>query len=236
MVFIRHIPNFITLMNLLAGSVSVFFALQGSIEVAALLILAGAIFDFFDGFAARLLKVSSPVGAELDSLSDLVTFGVAPAFMIISVIQIHCDVTTHSGLYALIPTLFPLVLILFSALRLAKFNVDDTQTYDFKGLPTPANALFQVSFAFLLQANTHLISWWFVFPVIIVMALLMVAPISLFGLKKISGSLKYYVAILVLVSILAIVFFKYTAGVYIIGAYIILSGIKSTIRTNANTN
>lgn len=222
----RHIPNFITLMNLLAGLLAVYFALHGMYYFAAFLVLAGAVFDFFDGFAARLLKVSSPVGAELDSLSDLVTFGAAPAFMLVHILQIRLAVTAQTPWWELATTFVPLILVLFSALRLAKFNVDDTQSVDFKGVPTPANALFQVSFSFLLIENPQLITPAMVYPVIVVMALLLVMPVQLMGLKKFNGDRKYFIAALLAVSAILLIIFRETSGVFIILFYIVLSGVR----------
>jgi CDP-diacylglycerol---serine O-phosphatidyltransferase len=148
---IRHIPNTITCLNLLCGCFAVISALSGNVLGAALFIILGAVFDFFDGFAARLLKVSSDIGKQLDSLADMVTFGLAPGLILF--------VTMHDELFADIPEdlmellsiyvpfyiYIPLLIPIFSALRLAKFNVDERQTMGFRGLPTPASALWCIS-------------------------------------------------------------------------------------------
>lgn len=139
----RHLPNSITCCNLLCGCAATHFALQGNTAMAFTLIVAGAVFDFFDGFAARLLKVSSPIGKELDSLADVITFGFAPAAIVFSMIH------KAGG-----PTWLPYAAFLiaaFSALRLAKFNLDERQAMGFLGLPTPANALFWASASLWLQ-------------------------------------------------------------------------------------
>lgn len=135
----RHIPNAITCCNLLAGCVAVFYAFIGSYGIAFAAIIIGACFDFLDGLTARALRVSSPIGKELDSLADVVTFGVAPSAMVFSTLADCFDVGSDLECYA------PFVAFLiaaFSALRLAKFNLDERQAYGFYGLPTPANALF----------------------------------------------------------------------------------------------
>jgi CDP-diacylglycerol--serine O-phosphatidyltransferase len=228
--FRSYIPNIITLLNLLSGALAVYFAMQGKLVWAAGIILAGAIFDFFDGFAARLLKAGSPIGAQLDSLADLITFGMAPAFMLVHVLQLGLPVCDQSNtILQQAAPFFPFLLVAFSALRLAKFNVDDSQTTDFKGLPTPANALFQVSFAFLLMLYPEFIRIWFVYPVILFFSILMVSPVSLFGLKKWQGSRLIYSGLLLLWSVVAIILFQYTAGVYIIMVYILLSGIQQML-------
>lgn len=139
-----NIPNIITCLNLISGCFAIVSALQGDYETAFAWIIAGAVFDFFDGMAARLLGVSSPVGKELDSLADVVTFGVAPSAILYSFGE-----SFYAGVTCMFPTLLPyhfaFVMAAFSALRLAKFNLDERQTMGFIGLPTPANALFWAS-------------------------------------------------------------------------------------------
>lgn len=158
----KHIPNLITLCNLLCGCLSVVFASQGHLEWAAYLIFIATVFDFGDGLAARALKVQSEVGKQLDSLADMVTFGFAPGFLMfqwmvpfpsLMLKDSALDIDVHDtyfviGHYGWIG-FFAFLIPLFSALRLAKFNVDESQTSEFKGLATPANALF---FAGLLLA------------------------------------------------------------------------------------
>ena len=134
----KHIPNAITCCNLVSGCVAIVLALDGQLTASLLAIIAGAVFDFFDGMTARLLHVSSPIGKELDSLADVVTFGVAPPAILFSTLAAHPTAGT-------LPSFLPYCAFLmaaFSALRLAKFNLDERQTMGFIGLPTPANALF----------------------------------------------------------------------------------------------
>ena len=128
----RIIPDAITSCNLLCGCVSVFLATQGAFIWAFLFILLGAFFDFFDGLSARLLKAPSPIGIQLDSLADDITFGLAPSMML------FCYLRPILGWWALLA----LLMAAFSALRLAKFNVDERQHDSFIGLATPANAIF----------------------------------------------------------------------------------------------
>ena len=128
----RIIPDAITSCNLLCGSVAVFLATQGAFMWAFVFILAGAFFDFFDGLSARLLKAPSPIGIQLDSLADGITFGLAPSMML------FCWLKPILGWWALLA----LLMTAFSALRLAKFNVDERQHDSFIGLATPANAIF----------------------------------------------------------------------------------------------
>ena len=128
----KNIPNFITLLNLLCGVVATYYAVGGNAPMSALMIAMGIFFDFFDGMAARLLKVSSPMGKELDSLADMVTSGVAPGFIVYTVIK-----SGPCSSFAVVGLLIPL----FAAWRLAKFNTDERQTHSFRGLPAPANAL-----------------------------------------------------------------------------------------------
>jgi CDP-diacylglycerol---serine O-phosphatidyltransferase len=161
---IRHIPNTITCLNLLCGCLAVLSILSGKPLVGAFLIILGAVFDFFDGFAARLLKVSSPIGKELDSLADMVTFGLAPGLILLQSYVARLQHDIEPNIIRYIPTsleflveypllIFPLLIPIFSALRLAKFNVDERQTMGFRGLPTPASALWCISVP-LIQWHT----------------------------------------------------------------------------------
>ena len=128
----KHIPNTITCCNLISGCIATYFAFLGDFEMALLFIIIGAVFDFFDGMSARLLGVSSPIGKELDSLADDITFGFAPSAIVFEYLRSETE---------LLPFLV-FVMAAFSALRLAKFNLDERQALGFIGLPTPANALF----------------------------------------------------------------------------------------------
>lgn len=147
----KHIPNTITCLNLISGCIATYWAFQGDYALALSFIIAGAVFDFFDGMSARLLHVSSSIGKELDSLADDITFGFAPSAMVFS--YLTTLLTRQDGPHCMSPLELPFlltggmavivfVMAAFSALRLAKFNLDERQALGFIGLPTPANALF----------------------------------------------------------------------------------------------
>lgn len=137
----KQIPNIITLCNLFCGLLSIYFSFYEEVLYAALFICLGIFFDFFDGLAARALGVSSPLGKELDSLADVITSGVAPGFILFMFLMNECEIP-----FSMLPFL-ALLIPVFSAYRLAKFNLDTRQTHSFLGLPTPANALVWVGFS-----------------------------------------------------------------------------------------
>lgn len=174
------------------------------------------LFDFLDGFAARLLKVSSPIGKELDSLADMVTFGVLPSIVILNLIEQH---TTEPIKY------LALLIAVFSALRLAKFNVDDKQQSVFIGLPTPANALFLSSIVFVFEDFPALNQLYLLLGIAIIFSLLLVAPLELFALKfkNYSWQGNEIRFVFLLLSLTAIIFLHFLALPLIILTYIILS-------------
>ena len=171
----RIIPNSLTCANLLCGSVSVFMATQEQFLWAFAFIIAGAIFDFFDGASARWLKVPSPLGVQLDSLADDITFGLAPAMALM------CYLKPIIGWWALIA----LLIAAFSALRLAKFNIDERQTTSFIGLATPPNAIFWASLVCFLQSIT-LPTWtaWLLLAISLLSCYLLISEIPFFSLKS----------------------------------------------------
>lgn len=141
----KHIPNTLTCCNLISGCIATYWAFNANYELALLFVVIGAVFDFFDGFAARLLHVSSNIGKELDSLADDITFGFAPSAVIFSMLRSLSTPQVplfNSPLVAEVLPYVAFVMAAFSALRLAKFNLDERQTTSFIGMPTPANALF----------------------------------------------------------------------------------------------
>jgi CDP-diacylglycerol---serine O-phosphatidyltransferase len=152
----KHIPNFLTTLNLASGMVSITLVLQGDLVWAALFIFIATIFDYLDGTAARLLKAWSELGKQLDSLADVVSFGVAPGLIAFQLLSIHCS----SGCNVLerwhVIPYFALLIPVCSALRLAKFNIDPNQAENFTGLPTPANAIFFASIPLILQPQARL--------------------------------------------------------------------------------
>ena len=177
MALYKHIPNTITSMNLLSGIMGVIFTLEGRLEWALPLMILAAVFDFCDGLAARLLNAYSPIGKELDSLADLVSFGVLPAVMLYKV--------QPEGAPVLLRFL-PLFVGVMSALRLAKFNVDERQTLDFIGLPTPSCAMVCGSLAYFLHLGGGVPDGagpWLVAGISLVLGLLLVSEIPMFGMK-----------------------------------------------------
>ena len=210
------------------------YACYGWFQLALLAMLAGAVFDFFDGMSARLLHVSSPIGKELDSLADVVTFGVAPSVMLCMWVGGHLKCSDSlSGWLVFVP----LLMAAFSALRLAKFNLDERQTMGFIGLPTPANALFWGS---LLAIWGHDIAQFQpIVPILLVLMLLscylLVSEIPMFALKfKTWGWQGNEVRWLFLLSCIPlIIFFRFGSLAIIVPWYIMLSAIMATLSRRA---
>jgi len=149
----KQIPNFLTTLNLICGLVSITLVMQGNLVWASIFIFIATIFDYLDGTAARLLTAYSELGKQLDSLADLVSFGVAPGLIIYQLLAVHCSTGCNIlERWHVIPY-FALLIPVCSALRLAKFNIDPDQTENFIGLPTPANAIFFASIPLILQLN-----------------------------------------------------------------------------------
>lgn len=181
----KYIPNTITCLSLLSGCVACVMAFKGNLSLATAWIILAAIFDFLDGFAARMLKAYSPIGKELDSLSDMVSFGVAPGVIVYWLLETACTSASLGEVGSYIPYL-AFVIPVFSGLRLAKFNIDERQTTSFIGLPVPAHALFWASVGYSvypwIQANACL---FIVGTVVLAVAtsLLLVSEIPMFSLK-----------------------------------------------------
>lgn len=173
---IKHIPNTLTCLNLVCGCIGIVFVLEGNPVPAAFFVWAACVFDFFDGFAARWLKVSSVIGKELDSLADMVSFGVLPSVMMYSWLSVVSE-------NSLLPYVAFMIAV-FSALRLAKFNIDERQTSSFIGLPTPANALFLTALPFLPeQVVAYVQHPWVLIVIIVMFSILLVSELELFALK-----------------------------------------------------
>ena len=175
---VKHIPNTITSINLLSGILGVIFTLEGHLEWALPMMVLAGVFDFCDGLAARLLDAHSPIGADLDSLADVVSFGVLPALMLYKVLPADAPAILRY---------IPLFVALMSAVRLAKFNVDDRQTLDFLGLPTPSCALVCASLATFVYAGGGVqeagAGVWLVDAVAVILGLLLISEIPMFGMK-----------------------------------------------------
>lgn len=236
----KHIPNFITLLNLASGFIAIIFAANGDLVSASWLILAAMIFDFFDGFSARILKAYSEIGKELDSLADLVSFGVAPAMILHKLLSVSVS-GSGTSLDAAVPYI-PVLMPVCAALRLAKFNLDTTQATSFKGLPTPANAIAVISV--VIAANYSSMSLMKSFtesPVAlllyaVILSFLMVSRFPLLSNKftslKFRGNEGRYVLIgLVLISF---IIFGLAAAPLIIPVYIIISVISNINSTKIN--
>ena len=223
------VPNFLTLANLVAGALAVVFALRDhAYDVSLMLIIVAAVCDFFDGFAARLLKQQSPLGVQLDSLADDISFGLAPAVVMY-------DLFCHSTSYYALPEeimswlgYLCFIVAAFSALRLAKFNIDTTQATEFEGLPTPANALMLMSLAALALNGDVALYQEHILIISVAASFLLISPIRMFALKfknfKIADNKLRYSFILA--SLLLIIFLTKYSVVAIIVLYIVLSTIR----------
>ena len=221
--------NLLTLCNLLAGVVALIVTLRyHAYETAFWLIIAASVFDFFDGFVARLMKQQSPLGVQLDSLADDVTFGVVPAVVMY---DIYIHTTSFYGLNAEwmgYASYVVLIIAAFSVLRLAKFNIDTTQATEFCGLPTPANALMLLSLAMLYEQGSVALYQEHILAISIAAAALLISPIRMFALKfKGFGwrgnELRYG---FILVSLLIIILVPTYAVLSIIVLYIVVSTLR----------
>ena len=228
----KHIPNTITCLNLISGCIATYFAFHSDYGMALLFIVIGAVFDFFDGLVARLLHVSSPIGKELDSLADDITFGFAPAaivFSFLSSFHIHLP---------FIPFL-AFIIAAFSALRLATFNLDERQALGFIGLPTPANALFWGALVLSLDNQTlfepyALPDFWFyvVLALIPISSWLLVSEIPMFALKfKTWGFKGNEIKYIFLLTCIPLLLFLGVSGLAaIIAWYVVLSVINTHMK------
>lgn len=214
-----YIPNIITCCNLTAGSLAVIMALRGTFEQAAIFILIAAVCDFLDGLSARLLHAYSDMGKELDSLSDLISFGLAPGLMVYALLNDYLLLPYGNLEYlAYIALLIPVA----GGIRLAKFNVDDRQTTSFIGLPIPANALFWIGVCFADTRDWHPV---IILALIVLFSYLMVSNLPIFSLKasNLSWSNNKLRYILIITSLGLIIWLGLTGLAGAIIAYILLS-------------
>ncbi len=251
----KQIPNFFTLLNLFFGCMAVVFALQTSTVVfyvneefnssfnipekltwAAICIIIAAVIDFLDGFVARLMKATSDLGKQLDSLSDVVSFGVAPGVIIYQLLRFSFA-REENGLNISILWLVPaFILSCAAAYRLANFNLDESQALSFKGVPVPAVGLLVASFPLILHFNTInsinnlLINKWFLYSIIILLSYLMVSNIRMMSLKFPDFSFKNNVPkiTLLVIAIITAIFLQWIAVPVVFIFYILLS--LSTIK------
>lgn len=182
----KSIPNIVTCCSLVSGCIACVMALKGQIPLATLWIVVAAVFDFCDGFAARSLHAYSPMGKELDSLSDMVSFGVAPGMIAFWLLEQACMTTPVLGSAATYIPYLALVIPVFSGLRLAKFNIDERQTTSFIGMPVPAHALFWASIGYAFSSSMPVDNIGFIVGIVVVavlFSLLLVSEIPMFSLK-----------------------------------------------------
>ena len=229
----KHIPNLITLLNLFSGCIALVYASEENFEMAFFFVCLGIFFDFFDGFFARLLNVSSPLGLQLDSLADMVTSGVVPGFVMFKMLT--NSVSSDPSLIYL-PYL-GFIITLGSCYRLANFNIDTRQMDSFIGLPTPANAIFILSLPLILKNTDSLIllelltNCWVLLMVTIVSAFILNAEIPLFALKikKFNFKDNALQIVFLLISLLLLLVFKFSGVALIIVFYVMLSVIMNLI-------
>ena len=231
----KHIPNLFTCLNLFSGCVACVMAFHGNYGWVVFFVVTGSIFDFFDGFLARILNAPSAIGKELDSLADMVTFGVAPSLILFYYLKDNVADTIFEPVQTILPY-FAFLLAVFSALRLAKFNIDTRQASSFIGVPTPANALFWISLCYglneyIVAGNIEII---ILLVLIVIFSLLMTSEIPMFSLKikqfKIKGNEKQL--ILILFTVVSVAVFKITGIAISILFYILLSIITTRKHKN----
>lgn len=239
---LKQVPNLITALNILCGSIAVLFAVSGDLILASLFVFLGIFFDFFDGLAARLLNAQSEIGLQLDSLADVVTSGLAPAVVMFQLMNMAFvgrmqnlpELFSSEGWNIGANSYFPLLgllIVVASAYRLAKFNVDTRQTSGFIGLPTPANALLVLSLPLILEyqssemAEALILNSWVLMGITVLGCILMNAEIPLFALKFKTwdfktNSIRY---IFIALCLLLLISLKFLAIPIIILLYIVLS-------------
>ena len=230
-----HIPNLITSTNLLVGCISISFAFQGNILFASILIFVAGVLDFLDGVAARVLHAYSDIGKMLDSLADVVSFGVAPSFILFRLLN-TCIHPANSGFnldssnwieYIIPCTAF--LIAIFSAFRLAKFTIDDRQSSSFIGLPTPANAFLIASLPFIFHDNSFLqglfLQTYVLIPLIFILSILLISDIPMISLKFKSLAYKDNKSryLLLISSFILLLFLKFSAIPLIFLIYFIIS-------------
>jgi len=236
----QHIPNAITLLNLLSGIIAVMFAAINQLEFAAYFVFLGIFFDYFDGFTARLLKVQGALGKQLDSLADVITSGVVPGIVMFQLIRQSTGQWTEPIWFTSIDKLdwlpfLGLIITLASALRLAKFNIDLRQTASFIGLPTPAFTLFVLALPLvLIYEPSKFIEAIIKNPIVLIIitllgSYLMNSNIKMFALKFKTYQLKenYIKYLFLLIALVLLLIFHYLAIPIILILYILISGCQT---------
>lgn len=215
----KHIPNAITCANLFSGCIGIVFAFSGDLFTAAYFVLLSGVFDFFDGMVARLLNVKSAIGKELDSLADMVSFGFLPGVVMFQLLK----ASDFSSAY--LPYL-GFIITVFSALRLAKFNIDERQTEEFIGLNTPMNTLFIASLPFIAKDYPTVIgSSILLLAITAITSFLLVSEIKIFSLKfkQLTWAKNKFKFIFLILSAALIAFLKFAAVPFVLVLYIALS-------------
>ena len=223
------IPNCITLINLLCGIGAIVSSLvYNDLQLAFIFIIASAVADFCDGLTARLLKQYSAIGVQLDSLADMVSFGAAPAVAMTVICQAMPSAFGVSGVWFDLLCYVPLIVAALSALRLAKFNIDETQTEEFEGLPTPASAILLVSLAALCQRDSIVVDVEWLVLISVLVAAMLISPVRMFSFKfkSLAWAKNQVRYIFLATSVLAICLLK----LYAIPAIIVLYMVVSTVR------
>lgn len=213
-----NLPNILTLLNLSAGCIGIKYVIEGNYEIGYIFIFVAVFFDFFDGFAARLLKIKSEIGKQLDSLADVVSFGVLPAFIMFEMLSRE---TTNEYI-----PFVSIILALFAALRLAKFNIDERQSLEFYGLPTPSMALFISTLPFASYLSFSLVG---LIIITIAISFLMISEVRLFSFKFQSYGFKENIEKYVLLIIFIVLFFFFKLGAIplTVISYVFLSELKN---------
>jgi len=236
----KHIPNFVTLLNVLCGSIAVLFAVNGHMTATAFFVILGIFFDFFDGLLARKLKVQSELGLQLDSLADMITSGLVPGIVMFHLLSLTVDdfslveptdyLTNFFSDIEWLP-FFGLLITLASAYRLATFNISTNQSDSFIGLPTPANTLLIISFPLIMEhqnndmMNTIILNPWFLIGVTLLSSFLLNSKIKLIALKFKNWSFKDNAAryLLIILALILLIIFKFAGIPLIIILYILMS-------------
>lgn len=225
----QHLPNVLTCGNLVAGCLSILFLTENMPLKAAVMVFMAGLFDFLDGFAARLLKVHSPIGADLDSLSDVVSFGVAPGFIMCWLMDRAADLPSLVFFSVDVLPCLAFLLPVFAAIRLARFNIDDTQKTIFRGLPAPGMAIFIASLPLALRQLGHLtdgsLGYWACLGITLFFSFLMVSNLRFFSFKMKSAGWKgnEVRCIFLIIAVISLAIFRFAALPFVMVFYILLS-------------
>lgn len=239
----KHLPNLLTLLNLSCGTVALVLALEEQWQWSVFMLLAAAAFDFLDGLAARLLNAHSETGKQLDSLADMVSFGVVPALFIYSIFRHQFMLTGEGDLPHALQWFMLITLVIipaFSAIRLARFNVEDPGEPFFHGLPTPAHALFWTGLYWQFMNEGLLfgtaLNLYFLWAIMLIMAFHMILPVPMYALKfdhfRVKGNLIRY--LLILISIIILVLTGIPGLSLVVLTYILLSLLNLLLQTRVS--